>query len=80
MKVQLSPDNLLAWEVYHQARLEGVGPIIFELRTLELRPYEADELAHKLDVIGSTYARLENDEIKRRNDELDQVRRRGGRS
>jgi hypothetical protein len=74
------PENLLAWELYFQARLEGVGPMILELRTIELTEQEAEELAYKLEVIGSTYARIEADEIKRMKDENEVRRRRYGRA
>jgi hypothetical protein len=76
--VQLLPDNLLAWELYHQSRLEGVGAFILELRSLSLSAYEAEVLAYKLDVIGSTYCQLQADETKRIRDETEMRRRRGG--
>lgn len=70
----------MAWEVYHQSRLEGVGPLIFELRNLALTEFEAEDLAHKLDVIGTVYAEIEADEIKAAQDEAKITRRqrRGG--
>jgi len=64
--VQLLPENQLAWELYHEARLEGVGPLILELRQIELSPFEAEELAYKFEVIGSTYLEIQMDEAKKK--------------
>ncbi len=77
--MQLEADNLLAWELYHQARLEGVGHLILELQGLEVTEFEADELAYKLDVIGSTYAEIQVDEMKRAREEAEMKRRMAGR-
>lgn len=77
--VELDPSNLLAWELYHQARLEGIGPLILELRILELDEYEAEELAYKLDVLGTEYAKIEAQEIRRARDEAETKRRMSGR-
>lgn len=66
MKVQLLPGNALAWEVYHQAVLPGVGPLIRELLTLELTQFEADELATKLEVMALEYMAIDADELERR--------------
>lgn len=77
--VELDASNLLAWELYHQARLEGVGPLILELRILELDEYNAEELAYKLDVLGTEYAKIEAQEIRRARDEAETKRRMSGR-
>ena len=74
-EVWLDPSNLLAWELYHQSRLEGVGDMILQLRILDLSPFEAEELAYKLDVLGTTYAQMEADELKRIKDEAEMQRR-----
>lgn len=63
MEVQLLHENLLAWEVYHQARLEGVGPLVLELRQLELDNHERERLAYKLDVIGTVYSQITNEKL-----------------
>ena len=78
MAVQLLPENLLAWELYHQSRLEGVGPLIMELRVLELTEYDAEQLAHKLEVIGSTYNQVDLDTQKRSDDEAEMAKRIAG--
>jgi len=80
MAVVLDPANLLAWELYHQGRLEGVGGLIHQLRVLKLTEFGAEELAYKLDVMGSTYHKIEADEIKAANDKADMQRRRSGRT
>ena len=55
-----------------------MGPLIFELRTLALTEFEAEELAYKLDVIGTVYAEIEQDDIKAAKDEADIKRRQSG--
>lgn len=74
----LFPENLLAWELYHQGRIEALGPLILELRTIELSEREADELASKLVALAVTYGEIEQDEAKRRRDEAELRRRQSG--
>jgi hypothetical protein len=76
--VGLDPGNVLAWTLYHEARLEGVGPLILELRQIELTGEGADDLADKLATIGRTYSEIERDEIKRQRDEIELRRRQRG--
>lgn len=73
----------MAWGFYHQSRLEGVGDVILELRRHEideLAPYEREQLAHKLEVIGSTYAEIERDDMKAARDKAEIERRKRGRA
>lgn len=73
------PENHLAWDLYHQARLEGVGDLILSLRQLELTPFEAEELAYKLETVAVAYAELDAVELKTARDEADVRRRMLGR-
>jgi hypothetical protein len=47
---------------------------------LRLTEYKAEELAFKLEVLGSTYLEIERDEIKEAKDKIELERRIGGRS
>lgn len=52
--------------------------MIFELRTLELSTFEAEQLAWKLEIIGATYSEVERDNAKRDKDDQElQHRMRG---
>lgn len=70
--------NLLAWELYHQASLPGVGPLLLELRTLELSVYQAEVLAWKLEIIGGTYATVQKEEADAERDAQGVKNRMGG--
>lgn len=77
-KVSLLPDNRLAWDLYADAQLEGVGPLIVELRQLTLTPFEADELADKLSSLGWIHVEIQEDVRKQKADERDMTARRKG--
>ncbi len=71
VKVELLPENELAYELYFTSRMEGIGPFALELAREsdpELRRMtqaQAYELLDKFRVLASVMAEIEQEEIKR---------------
>ena len=62
-----------------ETRLDGVGPLILELRQLTLTVFEADDLADKLSALGGFLAEIQEDDRKQREDDREMKERRRGR-
>jgi hypothetical protein len=66
MQVELLPSNVLAWDLYRQARYpDQVGAVIRGLRPLELNEFDADVLAIKVETLALEVAAMQEAERKR---------------
>jgi len=65
-QVMLEAANQAAWDLYWRARLPGSVPqILMALRRVELSEYDADALAIKIEHLAGTIAELENEKMKK---------------
>lgn len=72
MLVELAPENELAFDLYHIARIEGIGALALDLelrtRDLTMTKTEAWELLQKFYIISSTVADIDREEGEKAKD------------